>query len=248
VKHGGAFEGVVAELKEKYKKANASFVRSYYEKYMRQCRCEDCGGSRLNAQARAVKVGGRPLHELCALSVRQAREFLDRLELGPTETLIAAEVLKEVRGRLEFLSNVGLDYLTLERTAPTLSGGESQRIRLAGQIGCGLVGVLYVLDEPSIGLHPRDNLQLLASLERLRDMGNTVIVVEHDEETMRAADLIVDFGPGPGVRGGEVVATGTLDEIAGSPRSITGDYLSGRREIAVPKQRRPVEPPKARRK
>ncbi len=239
-KHGGKFEGVVAELKEKYRKANAAFVRSYYEKYMRLRMCPECGGARLNAQARAVRIAGRALHEVCAMPVRDAREFVSQLELGATEQLIAAEVLKEVRGRLEFLSNVGLDYLTLDRTAPTLSGGESQRIRLAGQIGCGLVGVLYVLDEPSIGLHPRDNRQLLASLQRLRDMGNTVVVVEHDEETMRAADLVVDFGPGPGVRGGEVVATGTLEEIARNERSLTGAYLAGRREIAVPGRRRPV--------
>jgi excinuclease ABC subunit A len=162
------------------------------------------------------------------------------LELTETEAFIAVEVLKEVRGRLEFLSNVGLDYLTLERTAPTLAGGESQRIRLAAQIGCGLTGVLYVLDEPSIGLHPRDNKQLLASLKRLRDMGNTVIVVEHDEETMRAADLIFDFGPGPGVRGGHVVAQGTIAEIAAEEESLTGQYLSGKRAIEVPKERRAV--------
>ena len=240
-KHGGTFEGVIADLEAKYRAAKVDFIREYYEKFMRHQQCEDCGGARLNPQARAVKVGGKALHELCALSVREARTFLDSLELTPTEALIAAEVLKEVRGRLAFLSDVGLDYLTLDRTAPTLSGGESQRIRLAGQIGCGLVGVLYVLDEPSIGLHPRDNKQLLASLERLRDLGNTVVVVEHDEETMRAADLIVDFGPGPGVRGGHVVATGTLEEIAANPKSLTGAYLSGRQEIEVPAQRRPVD-------
>jgi len=216
-------------------------MREYYEKFMRLAPCEQCKGARLNEQARAVRVGGKALHDLCAMSVREARAFLDSIELNTTETLIAAEVLKEVRARLTFLSDVGLDYLTLERTAPTLSGGESQRIRLAGQIGCGLVGVLYVLDEPSIGLHPRDNKQLLASLQRLRDMGNTVIVVEHDEETMRAADLIVDFGPGPGVRGGHVVATGTIDEIAASKKSLTGEYLSGTRRIEVPKQRRTVD-------
>ncbi len=240
-KHGGTFEGVIAELESKYRQARASFVRAYYEKFMRRCPCQDCGGSRLNPQARAVRVGGLSLPELCALSVSRVREFFDSLELNATESLIAEEVLKEVRGRLAFLSNVGLDYLTLDRSAPTLSSGESQRIRLAGQIGCGLVGVLYVLDEPSIGLHPRDNRQLLASLERLRDMGNTVIVVEHDEQTMQTADLIVDFGPGPGVRGGDIVATGTLDEIADAPESVTGDYLAGRKEIEVPKQRRPVD-------
>jgi excinuclease ABC subunit A len=240
-KHGGTFEGVIADLEAKYRAAKADFIREYYEKFMRHGRCEDCGGARLNPQARAVKVGGRPLHELCAMSVREARAFLGTLELTPTETLIAAEVLKEVRGRLAFLSDVGLDYLALDRTAPTLAGGESQRIRLAGQIGCGLVGVLYVLDEPSIGLHPRDNQKLLASLERLRDLGNTVVVVEHDEETMRAADLIVDFGPGPGVRGGHVVTIGTLEEIAADPKSITGAYLSGRQAIEVPAERRPVD-------
>ncbi len=240
-KHGGKFEGIIADLKSKYRQAKADFVREYYEKFMRHQPCEECRGARLNPQARAMRVGGSPLHELCAMSVLQARAFLDRLELNPIETIIAAEVLKEVRARLAFLSDVGLDYLALDRPAPTLSGGESQRIRLAGQIGCGLVGVLYVLDEPSIGLHPRDNQQLLASLRRLRDMGNTVIVVEHDEETMRAADLIVDFGPGPGVRGGHVVASGTLSDISTSNESLTGQYLKGIRQIEVPKQRRAVD-------
>ncbi len=240
-KHGGPFEGVIAELEEKYRQAKAGFVRRFYEKFMRIGPCRACGGSRLNPQARAVRVGGLALHELCALSVRAAREFFASLELTDVERIIAAEVLKEVCGRLEFLENVGLDYLTLDRTAPSLSGGEAQRIRLAGQIGCGLVGVLYVLDEPSIGLHPRDNRRLLDSLRRLRDLGNTVIVVEHDEETMRAADLIVDFGPGPGVRGGHVVASGTLEEIAGDGKSVTGAYLSGHRRIEVPATRRPVD-------
>src|SRR5262249_42781609 len=159
--------------------------------------------------------------------------------LEPIQRAIAGEVFKEIRGRLGFLLNVGLHYLTLDRTAPTLSGGEAQRIRLAGQIGCGLVGVLYILDEPSIGLHPRDNERLLRSLERLRDMGNTVVVVEHDEETMRAADYLVDFGPGPGVRGGEVVAAGSYAEVVGNRASLTGQYLSGVRQIAIPEQRRP---------
>lgn len=240
-KHGGTFEGVVAELDKKYRAAKAGFVRAYYEKYMRLKACATCGGHRLNDQARAVRLDKVGLPELCAMSVKAAREFVDGLHLGETETIIAAEVLKEVRARLEFLSNVGLDYLTLDRSAPSLSGGESQRIRLAGQIGSGLVGVLYVLDEPSIGLHSRDNRRLLASLQRLREMGNTVIVVEHDEETMRAADLIVDFGPGPGVRGGHVVASGTIDEIVSNEKSITGMYLSGRREIEIPKVRRPVD-------
>ncbi|HSW44577.1 MAG TPA: excinuclease ABC subunit UvrA [Phycisphaerae bacterium] len=240
-KHGGKFAGVIAELDQKYRQAKAGFVREYYEKFMRLRACEVCGGARLNEQARAVRLNGINLPELCAMSVNAARGFLDSLTLNETEAIIAAEVLKEVRVRLEFLSNVGLDYLTLNRSAPTLSGGESQRIRLAGQIGSGLAGVLYVLDEPSIGLHPRDNQRLLASLRRLREMGNTVIVVEHDEETMRAADLIVDFGPGPGVRGGHVVATGTIEQIAADKQSVTGAYLSGRKEIEIPKARRVVD-------
>ena len=228
-------------MKNKYRQAKAAFVRAYYEKYMRLRQCEDCGGARLNAQGRSVRIGNLPLHELCALSVLQAKKFFNDLKLNETETLIATEAIKEIRARLDFLSNVGLDYLTLDRTAPSLSGGESQRIRLAGQIGSGLVGVLYVLDEPSIGLHPHDNQRLLASLARLRDMGNTVIVVEHDEDTMRAADCIVDFGPGPGIRGGRVVATGSIEEIAETKTSITGAYLSGAKEIEIPQQRRPVD-------
>ena len=178
----------------------------------------------------------RSLPEVCALAVSDAEEFFGELELDATGQTIAAEVLKEIRGRLQFLKNVGLDYLTLDRTAPTLSGGEMQRIRLAGQIGCGLVGVLYILDEPSIGLHPRDNDRLLDTLARLRDQGNTVVVVEHDEDTMRAADHIVDFGPGPGVRGGHVVAAGPVEQIIAEPKSVTGQYLSGRRQIEIPDQ------------
>lgn len=284
-KHGGNFEGVVAELREKYRKAKAGFVREYYEKYMRRGACPSCRGAKLNAQAVAVRLpltegdassgatvnkGGQTQHhanrlarssskgkagksassggssiapnidELCSMSVAQAYDAVGRLSLTPVQQIIAEDVLKEVRARLEFLLNVGLHYLSLDRSAPTLSGGELQRIRLAGQIGSGLVGVLYVLDEPSIGLHPRDNRKLLESLERLRDMGNTVIVVEHDEETMRAADHIVDFGPGPGVRGGEVVAFGDYDAIVSNERSLTGQYLSGKREIEIPKSRRPV--------
>ncbi|MEX2560076.1 MAG: excinuclease ABC subunit UvrA, partial [Pirellulales bacterium] len=182
----------------------------------------------------------RALHEVCSLAVSDAADFFSELELGATGQLIAAEVLKEIRGRLGFLTNVGLNYLSLDRTAPTLSGGESQRIRLAGQIGCGLVGVLYILDEPSIGLHPRDNDRLLATLAKLRDLGNTVVVVEHDEDTMRAADHLVDFGPGPGVRGGEVVASGTVEAVCSQPRSVTGQYLAGRLKIEVPPSRRPT--------
>src|SRR5207249_3420555 len=185
----------------------------------------------------AVAVGGKTLIELCAMAIGDlvawfAPEGPLEKSLSPVQRTIATELLKEIRGRLGFLLNVGLHYLTLDRSAPTLSGGEAQRIRLAGQIGSGLVGVLYVLDEPSIGLHPRDNARLLASLERLRDMGNTVLVVEHDEDTMRAADYLVDFGPGPGVRGGHVVAAGSPAEVLANPESLTAQYLSGAKEIA----------------
>ena len=206
--------------------------------------CARCGGQRLNAQACAVTVtttaakfadrAEQSLPEVCHLAVSDAEEFFGDLQLDATGKTIAAEVLKEIRSRLQFLKNVGLDYLMLDRTAPTLSGGEMQRIRLAGQIGCGLVGVLYILDEPSIGLHPRDNDKLLETLAQLRDLGNTVVVVEHDEDTMRAADHIVDFGPGPGVRGGHIVAAGPLATILAQPESITGQYLSGTMRIEVP--------------
>lgn len=261
-KHGGTFEGVIAELRDKYRKAKANFVREYYEKYMRRGPCPECGGARLNTQALGVRLpvkgsgagklvrrkrageASPNIQQLCAMPISEAFEMLSRLELSPVQAIVAEEVLKELRTRLGFLIRVGLSYLTLDRTAPTLSGGELQRIRLAGQIGAGLVGVLYVLDEPSIGLHPRDNEMLLDSLLTLRDMGNTLIVVEHDEATMRAADEIVDFGPGPGVRGGEVVAQGTREEIARSERSLTGQYLGGKREIEVPKARRPVSIPR----
>jgi excinuclease ABC subunit A len=239
-RHGGTFEGIIAELRGKHKKARATMVRAYYEKYMRKSPCGECDGARLNPQARAVRVGGLRLQELTALPIDRAAAYFDGLALGPTERIIAEQVLKEIRGRLKFLTDVGLEYLTLDRSAPTLSGGESQRIRLASQIGAGLVGVLYILDEPSIGLHARDNAKLLASLLRLRDQGNTVIVVEHDEETMRSADLLVDFGPGPGVRGGEIVASGSVEKVVQSKKSLTGKYLSGQERIEVPPQRRPV--------
>jgi len=239
-RHGSTFAGVIAELREKHKKARSPLVRAFYEKYMTQTVCPDCTGRRLNRQALAVRVGGLNIAEFSALSIDAACDFIDRLELTPTQKVIAEEVVKEVHGRLAFLQNVGLGYLALDRTAPTLSGGESQRIRLAGQIGSGLVGVLYVLDEPSVGLHARDNRRLLDSLERLRDMGNTVIVVEHDEETMRCADAIVDFGPGPGVRGGEVVAQGDVGAIIRCPESVTGAFLSGQQTIPVPATRRPI--------
>jgi len=250
-KHGGKWDGIVPQLLASFKKAPAGPRRMQLEKYMQFVRCPSCDGRRLNAQARAVTVGGLSLVDAAALPIGELAERFT--PGGPLETrldavqqTIAAELLKEIRGRLGFLLNVGLHYLTLDRSAPTLSGGEAQRIRLAGQIGSGLVGVLYILDEPSIGLHPRDNERLLASLRRLRDLGNTVLVVEHDEETMRAADFIVDFGPGPGVRGGHVVAAGSFSEVVASADSLTGQYLAGRKQIAVPQRRRPPNGPSLR--
>ncbi len=239
-KHAGKWDGIVPQLLAQFKKTAAGPRRMQLEKYMRVVLCPACEGKRLNPQARAVKVGGKTLLELGAMPVGDLVPWFDTYEigLGPVPRFIAGELLKEIRARLGFLLNVGLHYLSLDRPAPTLSGGEAQRIRLAGQIGSGLVGVLYILDEPSIGLHPRDNSRLLASLESLRDMGNTVLVVEHDEETMRAADYLVDFGPGPGIRGGEVVAAGHPDEVLANPKSLTGQYLTGTKEIAVPKERR----------
>jgi excinuclease ABC subunit A len=244
-KHGDKWEGIVPQLLSSFKKTAAGPRRMQLEKYMRIVRCSTCEGRRLNAQARAVRVGGRTLIEVCAAPIGELEAWFAvdgplAKSLDRVQRVIAEEVLKEIRGRLGFLLNVGLHYLSLERSAPTLSGGEAQRIRLAGQIGCGLVGVLYVLDEPSIGLHPRDNDRLLRSLERLRDMGNTVVVVEHDEDTMRAADHIVDFGPGPGVRGGEVVAAGTFADVVAKRQSVTGQYLSGVKRIDVPQTRRPA--------
>ena len=247
-KYGGTFDGLIPELLEKYRTSKSTPQINQLEKYMSVICCPDCAGERLNPQARAVTVetisekfagqSQKTLPQVCALAVSDAVEYFSALKLEGNENLIATEVLKEIRGRLGFLQNVGLEYLSLERTAPTLSGGESQRIRLAGQVGCGLVGVLYILDEPSIGLHPRDNQRLLDTLAELRDLGNTVVVVEHDEDTMRAADHLIDFGPGPGVRGGEVVAIGTADQIADESRSVTGAFLSGKRKIEVRRESR----------
>jgi len=250
-KHGGKWEGWANRLLESYRIAKNPMRRRQLEKYMEVAVCPSCHGERLNRQARYVRLrtiskrfaarGLAPelsLPQVCALSIEEAAEFFDALKLDATQQLIAEEALKEIRGRLGFLLQCGLNYLSLDRSAPTLSGGESQRIRLAGQIGCGLVGVVYILDEPSIGLHPRDNTMLLESLQRLRDQGNTVIVVEHDEETMRAADHVVDFGPGPGVLGGEVVVEGTVEDVLKSERSVTGAFLSGRQKIEIPKVRR----------
>ena len=244
-RHGGTFDGILEQLHEKHRNAKRDFIRRYHEQFMRSQSCTACRGARLNPQALAVRLpnNGPTIHDACGMSIAEACHLFENLALNKVQQTIAEEVLKEIRGRLKFLTDVGLHYLALHRRAPTLSGGESQRIRLAGQIGAGLVGVLYILDEPSIGLHPRDNRRLLDSLERLRDMGNTVIVVEHDEETMRAADTIVDFGPGPGVRGGEVVETGSISKITRNKNSITGQYLSGKKRIEIPTQRRPVGKP-----
>jgi excinuclease ABC subunit A len=249
-KWGGKFEGIIPKLLSQYRNTRSRLQRRQLEKYMRVLGCTRCEGQRLNPQARAVtlttaaaKFRDRPERSLpgvCALPVSDAEEFFGQLDLDETGQAIAAEALKEIRGRLGFLKNVGLEYLTLDRTAPTLAGGEMQRIRLAGQIGCGLVGVLYVLDEPSIGLHARDNHRLLQTLAGLRDQGNTVVVVEHDEDTIRAADHVIDFGPGPGVRGGKIVAAGAIEALTAEPKSLTGQYLSGRQRIEIPATRRPV--------
>ncbi|RME34793.1 MAG: excinuclease ABC subunit UvrA, partial [Gammaproteobacteria bacterium] len=236
------FEGVIANLERRYRETDSSILREELARFISHRPCPECGGARLNRAARNVFIEGSNLPELVALPVGRALEFFRDLRLEGRRGTIAGKILKEVVDRLRFLVNVGLDYLTLERSAETLSGGEAQRIRLASQIGAGLVGVMYVLDEPSIGLHQRDNQRLLETLMHLRDLGNTVIVVEHDEEAIRAADHLVDIGPGAGVHGGEVVAQGKVEDLIRSPRSITGQYLSGRRRIEVPATRTPPDP------
>jgi len=233
------FEGVVPWLTRRHGEAESDRMREMIEGYMRELPCDACGGTRLRPESLAVKVAGRNIAEICRLSIRAAADLFDHLELNERERMIAERVLKEVRERLRFLLDVGLDYLSLDRAAGTLAGGEAQRIRLASQIGSGLVGVLYVLDEPSIGLHQRDNQRLIDTLLRLRDLGNTVLVVEHDEETIRVADHIVDIGPGAGAEGGEIVVAGTVDDLIAEPRSITGRYLSGAERIPVPPRREP---------
>lgn len=232
------FEGVVNYLDQAYREAMSDEAREEIEQYMSALPCPECKGARLRPEALAVTVGGKNIWEVTKLPVREALEFFEDLRLTEREEMIAHQILKEIKNRLQFMVDVGLDYLTLDRPANTLAGGEAQRIRLATQIGSQLTGVLYVLDEPSVGLHPRDNARLIATLKRLRDLGNTVIVVEHDEATMRAADFIVDLGPGAGLHGGYVVATGTPEEIARNPRSLTGQYLAGLRRIPVPVGRR----------
>ena len=233
------FEGVAANLERRFRETSSLWMREEITTWMSAVECPDCHGARLKKETLAVTVGGLNISQLCQKSVVQALEFLDGLKLGGRDQMIAAPILKEIRSRLGFLRSVGLEYLTLARSAGTLSGGESQRIRLATQIGSSLMGVLYILDEPSIGLHQRDNDKLIATLQRLRDLGNTVIVVEHDEDTMKAADYIVDIGPGAGIHGGQVVAAGTAEEIMACPESITGQYLSRKRFVPVPPRRRP---------
>jgi excinuclease ABC subunit A len=232
------YEGVIPWLERRHSEAESDRTREQIEGYMREVPCPDCGGSRLRPATLAVKVGGKNIFEVTSLPIRDSARFFAGLDLSERDRLIAERVLKEVNERLTFLLDVGLDYLSLARSSGTLAGGEAQRIRLASQIGSGLVGVLYVLDEPSIGLHQRDNRRLIDTMIRLRDLGNTVIVVEHDEETIRVADHVVDLGPGAGIHGGEIVVDGTLADLLAEPRSITGAYLSGRREIPVPEMRR----------
>src|SRR6266481_5223596 len=233
------FEGVISNMERRYKETDSSWIREELERYQSESPCEVCRGYRLKPEALCVKIGGRHIGEVCELSVRAADQWFADLDaqLNPKQKEIAARVLKEIRARLVFLNDVGLEYLTLARAAGTLSGGESQRIRLASQIGSGLTGVLYVLDEPSIGLHQRDNARLLETLKRLRDLGNTVIVVEHDEDAIRTADHVLDIGPGAGIHGGHIVAQGTVEDLIATPGSLTGKYLSGEMAVAMPERR-----------
>ena len=233
------FEGVIPTLERRHNETKSQGMRDFYEMYMSELPCDECNGARLKKEILSIKVGGININEMTDLSVKSLQEFLRKLELTDSQKMIAEMILKEIDARLQFLIDVGLEYLTLSRSAGTLSGGEAQRIRLATQIGSGLTGVLYILDEPSIGLHQRDNDKLIATLKKLRDLGNSLLVVEHDEDTMYAADQIIDIGPGAGVHGGQVMAQGTAEEIKNVPISITGAYLSGRKKIEVPKKRRP---------
>ena len=236
------FEGVVAFIERRHSETDSDFSRDKYEAYMRETPCPVCKGARLKPEVLAVTLGGKSIAGISELSIRDCAEFLAKISLNAREKQIAERVLKEVHARLGFLLDVGLDYLSLDRPAATLSGGEAQRIRLATQIGSGLVGVLYVLDEPSIGLHQRDNRRLIETLTRLRDLGNTLIVVEHDEDTIRTADWIVDIGPGAGEHGGHVVSSGSYEDLIKAKGSITGAYLAGRSKIEIPKKRRPLDP------
>jgi excinuclease ABC subunit A len=233
-----SFEGIVHNLERRYRETDSDYSREKIEEYMSVRPCPECGGARLRPESLAVRIGGLGIHQVTRLSAHRAIEWFERLELSDTERQIARLVLREIDERLRFLDNVGVGYLSLDRAAGTLSGGEAQRIRLATQIGSSLVGVLYILDEPSIGLHQRDNARLIATLERLRDLGNTVIVVEHDEGTMRAADHLVDLGPGAGEHGGRIIAEGAPDEVMRTAGSLTGEYLAGGRQIELPARRR----------
>ncbi|MGL5336116.1 MAG: excinuclease ABC subunit UvrA, partial [Enterovibrio sp.] len=236
-----AFEGVLTNFERRYRDTDSMAVREDLSKYIADQTCSDCSGSRLRLSARHVFINETNLPSICVMSIAQAVDFFSSLQLAGQRAQIAEKILKEINERLSFLVNVGLNYLSLERSADTLSGGEAQRIRLASQIGAGLVGVMYVLDEPSIGLHQRDNERLLATLLHLRDLGNTVLVVEHDEDAIRAADHIIDIGPGAGVHGGEVVAQGDYEQIIATEPSLTGQYLSGKRKINVPQKRVPID-------
>jgi len=233
----GSWEGIVPNLERRYKETTSDYTKSEIERYMQVKPCSTCNGKRLKKQALAVRIEGKNISELTDLSIVKLYDFIDGINLSPTQKIIAEPIIKEIKARLNFLKDVGLSYLTLSRSACNLSGGEAQRIRLATQIGSGLTGVLYILDEPSIGLHQRDNEKLLNTLKRLRDLGNTLIVVEHDEDTMRSADYIVDIGPKAGVHGGQIVAQGSVADVCANPNSITGDYLAGRRKIEVPSER-----------
>ncbi len=232
------FEGVVNNLERRYRETSSEYSRNEIEEYMSVCECSECNGARLNPVSLAVTVGNMNINDVSHMSVAEALDFTDKLNLEPRDRLIADGIMREIKSRLGFLNDVGLSYLSLSRSAATLSGGESQRIRLATQIGSSLMGVMYILDEPSIGLHQRDNEKLISTLRNLRDLGNTLIVVEHDEDTMRAADFVVDIGPGAGIHGGEVLCAGSVEDIINCPKSLTGDYLSGRRAVPVPTEHR----------
>ena len=236
-----SFEGIIPIMQRRYHETDSSMVREELSKYQAQQKCDSCNGDRLNEAARNVFISGRNLPSITRISIREALHFFETLDLTGQAAKVGDKIIKEVRARLSFLVDVGLDYLSLERSADTLSGGEAQRIRLASQIGSGLVGVMYVLDEPSIGLHQRDNQRLINTLVRLRDLGNTVIVVEHDEEAIRAADYVVDIGPGAGIHGGEIISAGKPEQVAQDQSSLTGQYLSGALKIDVPEQRQPMD-------
>ena len=236
-----AFEGIIPNLQRRYSETSET-MRGEYEEYMTNIECPSCHGMRLRPEVLAITVGGKNISQVTEMSVADIQKFFQNLQLSGRDEMIAERILKEIHARIGFLVDVGLDYLTLSRAAGTLSGGEAQRIRLATQIGSGLVGVVYILDEPSIGLHQRDNDKLLKTLQHLRDIGNSLIVVEHDEDTMYAADFIVDVGPGAGKDGGNIICTGDVEEIKACTESLTGDYLSGRKKIEVPEKRRPVNP------